>query len=61
VKKDAEYCIALAESIGQDDAVLHEDITHADMEAPSIGKDQWCCMYCILALQEDFQLERLLI
>jgi hypothetical protein len=61
VKKDAERHIALAESMGQDDAVLHEDITHADMEAPSIGEDRWCCMYHVLALQEDFQLERLLI
>jgi hypothetical protein len=61
VKKDAEHHIALAESMGQDNAVLHEDIMHADTEAPSIAEDQWCCMYHILALQEDFQLERLLI
>jgi len=54
VHKDAERCIALAESMGQDDTVLHEDITHADTEAPSIAEDPWCCMYHVLALQEDF-------
>jgi len=61
VHKDAERRIALAESMGQDDAVLHEDITHADTEAPSITEDPWCCMYRVLALQEDFQSERPLI
>jgi len=61
VQKDAECRIALAESMGQDDAVLHEDITHADTEAPSIAEDRWCCMYRVLALQGDFQSERPLI
>ena len=61
VHKDAERRIALAESMGQDDAVLHEDITHTDTEAPSITEDLWCCMYHVLALQEDFQSERPLI
>jgi hypothetical protein len=61
VHKDAERRIALAESMGQDDAVLHEDITQADTEVPSIAEDQWCCMYRVLALQADFQSERPLI
>ena len=57
VHKDAEHRIALAEAMGQDDAVSPEDITQADIETPSITEDSWCCMTHVLALQEDFQSE----
>jgi len=57
VHKDAEHHIALAESMGQDDGVLHENVTQANTEAPSITEDLWCCMYHVLALQADFQSE----
>ena len=60
VHKDAEHCIALADAMGQNNAVLPEDIIQADMEAPS-AKDLWCCIYHILTLHKDFQLEQLLI
>jgi hypothetical protein len=60
VHKDAEHHIALAKAMGQDNAVSPEDIMQADIEAPS-AEDLWCCIYCVLSLQEDFLSEQPLI
>jgi hypothetical protein len=44
--KDAEHCIALADSMGQGDDVKAEDITNIENAVPPPGDDEgWCCMY----------------
>jgi hypothetical protein len=58
--KDAERRIALAEAMGQDDAVSKEDTTLIESEIPS-GVDEWCCMHCVLTLQQDFPSETSLV
>jgi hypothetical protein len=60
-RKDAERRIALAEAMGQDDAVSAEDTKLIDSEVSSSAESQWCCMYRVLSLQEDFQSEKPLI
>ena len=59
-RKDAERRIALAEAMGQDDAVSTEDTTLVDSRISS-SADEWCCMYHVLSLQEDFQSEKPLV
>jgi hypothetical protein len=61
VRKDAECHSALAEEMGKEDAVATEDPTHFETEVPPINDDAWCCMYRVLALQEDFRTEKPLI
>jgi len=61
VRKDIERRIALANAMGQDEAVSAEDIAEAEGEVPPIASDEWCCMYSVLAHQEDFRSERPLI
>jgi hypothetical protein len=57
VKKDIERRIALANAMGQDEAVSAEDIAEVEGEVAPITSDKWCCMYSVLAHQEDFQTE----
>jgi hypothetical protein len=59
-KKDAERRVAEAEAMGQEDALADTDITQADelITAPS---NNWCCMHCVLSLQEDFVNEKPLL
>jgi hypothetical protein len=59
-RRDAERRIALAEAMGQDDAVSTEDTTLIESEIPS-GVDEWCCMHRVLSLQQDFQSETSLV
>jgi hypothetical protein len=61
--KDVEHCIALADAMGQDDSIKEEDIKHMENTVLPIADDNegWCCMYRVLALQEDFQTEKPLI
>ena len=59
-RKDAEQQIALAEAMGQDDAVSTEDTTLVDSGISS-STDEWCCMYHVFSLQEDFQSEKPLV
>jgi len=61
MRKDAERCITFAEAIGEVDAVSAEDMVLASSDTPSTVDDEWCCMHCVLALQEDFRLEKPLI
>src|ERR1700748_3036362 len=44
--------------MGEDGEITAEDITEAEGEVPLIATDQWCCMYNVLAHQEDFRSER---
>ena len=59
-KKDALQRIAEAESAGQDETVTDADIKAADAVTPESTSD-WCCMYRVLSLQEDFRTEKLMI
>jgi hypothetical protein len=59
--KDAERHVVLAEATGQCGIAMAEDMAIADTEIQSTPDDEWCCMYQVLALQEDFQSEKLLI
>jgi hypothetical protein len=38
-----------------------EATTLAESEVPSAADNEWCCMYQVLSLQEDFQSEKPLI
>ena len=53
-KKDALWRIAEVESAGQDETVTDADIKAADAVTPESTSD-WCCMYQVLSLQEDFR------
>ena len=59
-KKDAERRVAMAEMAGQE-----EDINEADLEAAVApleeSKNEWCCMYRVLSLQQDFVDEKPMI
>jgi len=47
----------LAEAAGQGDAPSVEDVIGADSEmlpTSDDNVDKWCCMQCVLSLQEDF-------
>jgi hypothetical protein len=63
VCKDAEWCIAFVEAIGEEGSASTKDIDLANSDPPSIPNvsDKWCCMYHILVSQEDFRLEKPLI
>lgn len=62
-RKDAERRVAFVEATGEDGTASTEDIALANSDTPSIPdvSDEWCCMYRVLALQEDFRLEKPLI
>ena len=49
--------------MGQDNSIKEEDIAQMENAALPIADDDegWCCMYRVLALQEDFQTEKPLI
>ncbi|EGO18931.1 hypothetical protein SERLADRAFT_443479 [Serpula lacrymans var. lacrymans S7.9] len=57
VKKDAARRVAEAEAMGQEDAVPEDDVAQADQ--PDIQPvSDWCCMYRVLSLQDDFANEK---
>lgn len=59
-KKDAMQRVAEAEAAGQDDMLTDADIEVAD--APIVeSTSDWCCMYRVISLQEDFQTEKPMI
>ena len=57
--KDTEHRIAKVEGIKQqeNDAPMDEE-TFPKTGAPSTAVDNWCCMYWVLSLQEDFLTEK---
>jgi hypothetical protein len=56
-KKDAERRIAAAEAMGQEDSLEEADLAQAE-EPDEELKDDWCCMYRALSLQDDFANEK---
>jgi hypothetical protein len=59
-KKDAERRVAAAEAMGQEDTLSDKDISQAE-EVEMTSESEWCCMYCVLSLQEDFVNEKPMI
>jgi len=59
-KKDAEKRIAEAEAMGQEHTVAEEDLAEVQDPASEQSND-WCCLYRILSLQEDFTNEKPMI
>jgi hypothetical protein len=57
-KKDAERRVAEAEAMGQEDTVAEEDISRSQEPETIELKNDWCCMYRVLSLQEDFANEK---
>lgn len=59
-KKDAERRVAAAEAMGQEDTLSDKDISQAE-EVEMTSESEWCCMYRVLSLQEDFVNEKPMI
>jgi hypothetical protein len=53
-KKDAERQVAEVEAMKQEDLLAEDDITQAHAPESSEPVSNWCCMYCILSLQDNF-------
>lgn len=60
VKKDAEKRVAEAEAMGQEDTIEAQDLVDAHDPASDPTSD-WCCMYRVLSLQDDFANEKPMI
>jgi hypothetical protein len=62
VHKDAERRVAKVEEMGpQEDTIPTDEKTVLETAAPPAAVDEWCCMYRVLSLQEDFLTEKPLI
>ena len=59
-KKCAMQRVAEAEAAGQDETLTDADIDAADASIPESTND-WCCMYRVTSLQEDFKTEKPMI
>ena len=60
VKKDAERLVVMAEAVGQEDTINDTDLDTA--KGPMIESDsKWCCLYCVISLQDDFVNKKLMI
>jgi hypothetical protein len=57
-KKDAERQVAEAEAMGQEGMLTGEDITQVQEPELSELASDWCCMFRVLSLQEDFATEK---
>jgi hypothetical protein len=53
-KKDAERRVAEVEAMGQEETLAEELIVQAQQPESSEPASEWCCMYRVLTLQEDF-------
>ncbi|EIN06656.1 hypothetical protein PUNSTDRAFT_72602 [Punctularia strigosozonata HHB-11173 SS5] len=60
-KLDAERRIAIAEATGQDTSVTDDDVAAANGPDLDTAREDWCCVYRVLSLQEDFANEKPLI
>ena len=56
-KKDAEWCVAAAEAMGQEDTLEEADLAQAEQPGTA-ERDVWCCMHRVLSLQTDFANEK---
>ncbi len=64
VLKDAERRVAKVEEMEQQGDTIpmgETPVLEADSETQSAAVDEWCCMYRVLALQEDFLTEKPMI
>ena len=52
--------IAEAEAAGQEDTITDEDQENA-ISGAADSTDDWCCMYRVISLQEDFRTEKPMI
>jgi hypothetical protein len=59
VKKDAKCQVVKAEAMGMEDTLTDADVAQAE-EAVTVPKN-WCCMYWVISLQEDFANEKPLL
>ncbi|OJA16726.1 hypothetical protein AZE42_11340 [Rhizopogon vesiculosus] len=62
LRRDAERCVAAAESMGQEDTLANHKIADAELEGDQdeteSATDNWCYIYKVLSLQEDFANEK---
>ena len=59
-KKDAERRVAEAEAMGQEAAITEEDLAQLQEQSSDPASD-WCCIFHVLSLQEDFTNEKPLL
>ncbi|KZP26894.1 hypothetical protein FIBSPDRAFT_909032 [Athelia psychrophila] len=57
IKKDAARRLALAEAMGTDDTISDE-VLEAAQSVINPPADDWCCMFRVMSLQEDFVNEK---
>ena len=60
VTKDVERRIAEAEALVQEDMVTEEDLANACNPVDKLSSD-WCCLYQVLSLQDNFTNEKPMI
>jgi hypothetical protein len=56
-KKDAERHITATDAMGKEDTLEEANLAQAD-EPDTVARDNWCCMHCVLSLQDDFMNEK---
>lgn len=63
IKKDAQRRVAAAEASGQEDSLTDAQVAEAETgdSASSAPQNDWCCMYRVLSLQDDFVHEKPLL
>jgi len=62
ILKDAERRVAKVEEMDQqEDAAPMGETADLETKTPPAAVDEWCCMYRVLSLQEDFLTEKPLI
>jgi hypothetical protein len=53
VKKDTECHVAMVEMAGQDDC-LDDNVLEEASQVVDKNTNEWCCMSCVISLQDDF-------
>ena len=53
VKMDTKCQVVEAEAMGMEDTLTDTDVPQVE-EAVMVPKNNWCCMYWVISLQEDF-------
>jgi hypothetical protein len=63
LKKDAQRRIAAAEAMGQEETFVNHDLAEAEGEPDEVESeaDNWCYIFKVLSLQEDFATEKLML
>ena len=60
VKKDAKCWVAGAEAMGMEDTLTDADVAQSE-ETVTVPENNWCCMYQVISLQDDFVNEKPLL